>query len=110
MMDWGMICYSVPLKAYPAGYLNDKKTPIPYVALASQKNYMSVYLSNVYHDSATLKWFKKEYTATGKKLNMGKCCIRFKKLDDLPLELIGQEIAMSTMKDYIAAYEKRKAK
>jgi hypothetical protein len=88
-MQWGMICYSVPLKIYPAGYLDDKKTPLPYAALASQKNYMSVYLS-LYSESAKLKWFKKAYAATGKKLNMGKSCIRFKKLDDLPLEVIGE--------------------
>lgn len=110
MMGWGMICYSIPLSIYPAGYLNDKKTPIPYVALASQKNYMAVYLSNVYHDPAVLKWFKKEYAATGKKLDMGKCCIRFKKLDDLPLELIGEEIALGTVMGHIAKYEQRKGK
>ncbi len=100
-MLWGMISYYIPLERYPSTY---NKQPLGYVALASQKNYMSLYLTSVYGELEN--WFKAEFKKTGKKLDMGKSCVRFKSLDDLPLELIGQAIEMYTPEQYIANYEK----
>lgn len=109
-MQYGMIGYSVPLKRYPKGYLGDKKTPLPYAGLASQKNHMAVYLMNIYGDKKATKWFKNEYKKSipgraGKKLDMGKSCVRFRKLKDLPLPLIGKAIARTSVKDLIIYYE-----
>jgi hypothetical protein len=113
-MQYGMIGYGVPLKLYPDGYLGDKKTPLPYVALASQKNHMAVYLMNIYGDKATQKWFEKEIKTwqkeTGKKLDMGKSCVRFKKLEDLPLEIIGKAIKLTSPKQFIKMYEDARKK
>lgn len=102
-IEWGMICYQVPLKIYPDTY---NGRPLCYASLASQKQYMSLYLMNVYGDPKTLAWFKDAFKKAGKKLDMGKSCVRFKKLDDLPLDIIGQAIARTPLKDYLAAYEK----
>lgn len=106
IMQYGMIGYVIPLRLYPSGYLNNPQCPITYAGLASQKNYMSLYLTNVYGHKETEAWFKKEYKASGKKLDMGKSCVRFKKLDDLPLQLIGKAIARTPVEKYIAIYEK----
>ncbi|MGB5108115.1 MAG: DUF1801 domain-containing protein [Candidatus Zixiibacteriota bacterium] len=106
-MDFGMIGYYVPLSRYPSTYNNH---PLPLAALASQKNYMSVYLMCVYGDQGTLEWFTKAYKASGKKLDMGKSCIRFKTLDDLPLEVIGQAIQRISVEGYIEYYENARAK
>ncbi len=104
-MQYGMIGYYVPHRVYPAGYHCDPKQPLPFAGLASQKNYMAVYLMCVYSDEKHAEWFRREWAKTGKKLDMGKSCIRFKKLDDLPLELIGKAIARVPAKRYIAACE-----
>lgn len=109
-IQWGMICYSVPLALYPRGYGENKEVPLPYVALASQKNYMAVYLMNIYTKDGGESWFAKEYKATGKKLDMGKGCVRFKKVDDLPLELIGKAVALNSVKEWIATYAKSREK
>jgi hypothetical protein len=105
-MQYGMIGYVVPHSLYPPGYHCDPKQPLPFACLASQKNHMALYLMTVYGNNEVESWFRKEYAAAGKKLNMGKSCIRFKKLDDLPLEVIGKVIARVPVKDYIAIYEK----
>ena len=102
---YGMIGYVVPLETYPKGYLDNPKIPLTYIGLASQKNYMALYLTNVYTDKNTESWFAKAYKATGKKLDMGKSCVRFKKLEDLPLEVIAEVVAMTPVKDFIASYE-----
>jgi hypothetical protein len=104
-MQYGMIGYYVPHRVYPAGYHCDPKQPLPFVCLASQKNYMSVYLGCVYSSSEMEKWFRREWAKSGKKLDMGKSCIRFKKLDDLPVELIGQVVARVPPRKYIEFYE-----
>jgi hypothetical protein len=104
-MQYGMIGYYVPHNVYPPGYHCDPKQPLPFVCLASQKNYMSVYLGCIYSSSAMEKWFRQEWAKTGKKLDMGKSCIRFKKLDDLPVELIGQTVARMPAREYIEFYE-----
>ena len=102
-MTWGMICYQVPLKRYPDTYNGQ---PLAIAALASQKQYMSVYLMSVYGNQDHHAWFREEFKKAGKKLDMGKSCVRFKTLDDLPLQVIGQAIARVPLKKYLAIYEK----
>jgi hypothetical protein len=103
VMQYGMMGYVVPLKTFPAGYLNRKNEPIPYVCLASQKNYMAIYLMSVYGDAEGE--FRKAYKATGKRLDMGKSCVRFKKVEDLPLDVIGKAVAKWPMKKFISICE-----
>jgi hypothetical protein len=104
-MQYGMIGYYVPHTIYPAGYHCDPKQPLPFAGLASQKNYMSLYLMSIYESPEHEPWFRQEWAKTGKKLDMGKSCIRFKKLEDLPLDLIGKAIARFPVDKYIAHYE-----
>ena len=106
-LQHGMIAYVIPLAAYPITY---NKLPLLYAALASQKNYMSVYLMNIYANLENEEWFIGRYKASGKKLDMGKSCIRFKKLEDLPVELIGEAIARTPMAEYIQIYEASRRK
>src|SRR6478672_2290298 len=91
-MQFGMIGYYVPHRVFPAGYHCDPRQPLQFAALASQKNYMSLYLMAVYMDGDQQKWFREAWARTGKKLDMGKACVRFKKLEDLPLDVIGEVI------------------
>ena len=105
-MSCGMIGYVVPHSIYPAGYHCDPRLPLGYANLGSQKNHMSLHLMTVYGDPAMEQWFRKAWQATGKKLDMGKACVRFKKLEDVPLEVIGQIIARVPVKAYIARIEK----
>lgn len=109
-ISYGMLGYCVPLSLYPKGYLGKKDVPLPYACLASQKHYMALYLNNVYGDKATDEWFRKTYKASGKKLDMGKSCVRFKSADDLPLEVIGQAIAKTPVQTYIERYEAARKK
>jgi hypothetical protein len=104
-MMYGMIGYVVPHELFPAGYHCDPKQPLSLAMLGSQKNYMSLYLMSVYGHEPTREWFQDAYHATGKKLDMGKSCVRFKKLEDLPLEVIGQAIARVPARTYIEHYE-----
>jgi hypothetical protein len=99
---YGMIGYVIPLERYPVTY---NKQPLMMAALASQKNYMSLYLMTVYGDKATEDWFKEEYKKSGKKLDIGKSCLHFKKADDLPLELIAKVISRVSIEKYIEKYE-----
>ena len=101
-MNWGMITYQVPLSVYPDKY---NKQPLMYAALASQKNYISLYLTAVYMDEKAQKEFEKEYQATGKRLDMGKSCVRFRKLDDLPLSLVAKAIASYDLDTFIHSYQ-----
>lgn len=101
-MNWGMISYEVPLELYPDTY---NKKPLMYAALASQKNHMAVYLSGVYADDDRRDEFLNRYRASGRKLDMGKSCVRFKSIDDLPVELIGDSIAAFTPDEFIDVYE-----
>ena len=102
VMNWGMIAWQVPLAVYPDTYNGQ---PLLYAALASQKNHMAVYLTVIYSDEATREKFEADYKATGKRLDAGKSCVRFKKVDDLPLELIGKVIASLSMEKFIAMVE-----
>jgi len=105
-MYYGMIGYVVPHSLYPAGYHCDPKLPLGYACLGSQKNHMALHLMTVYGDPAMEKWFRKAWTGAGKKLDMGKACVRFKKLEDVPLDVVGQVIARVPVKEYIARVEK----
>jgi Domain of unknown function (DU1801) len=105
-MQYGMISYVVPHSLYPAGYHCDPKQALTYASLGSQKNHMALYAMCVYGHGPTEEWFRKAYQAAGKKLDMGKACVRFRKLDDVPLEVIGQLVARVPVKDYIARVEK----
>jgi hypothetical protein len=100
-MQYGMIGYYVPHHVYPAGYHCDPRQPLTYAALGSQKNYMSLYLMCVYGSGEHSKWFQEAWAKTGKKLDMGKSCVRFKKLDDLALDVIGEAIKRVPAKKYI---------
>jgi uncharacterized protein YdhG (YjbR/CyaY superfamily) len=97
-MNWGMITYQVPLEVYPDTY---NKQPLMYAALANQKNHMAVYLTGIYMDENLNQDFEKKYKETGKRYDVGKSCVRFRKLDDLPLELIGESIKSMDMEEFI---------
>ena len=96
-MNYGMISYQVPLTVYPNTY---NKQPLMIAALASQKNYMAVHLIGIYLSGESRANFEAAYKATGKKLDSGKGCVRFKNLDDLPLDVIGDVIASITLEKY----------
>ena len=100
-MQFGMITYVVPLNVLADTYNGQ---PLMYIGLASQKRYMSLYLTSVYADKSAEEWFRNRYAATGKRLNMGKSCVRFKKSDELPLELIGEVVAKTSMAEFVEIY------
>ena len=102
--QYGMIGYFVPHRVYPAGYHCNPKQPLPFMSLASQKNYMSLYLGCVYGADREKK-FREAWARTGKKLDMGKCCVRFKKPDDLALDVIGDVIRRTSARGFIKRYE-----
>lgn len=104
-MNWGMICFEVPLETYPKTY---NKKPLMNIALAAQKNYNSLYLMSAYTDEKLLDELKQGFDSAGLKMNMGKSCIRFKKLEDIPLDIIGNIIAKVSLDEFIAYYEKYK--
>jgi hypothetical protein len=101
-MEFGMIAYYVPLDRFPDTY---NGRPLGLAAIASQKQYMSVYLNNVYGDPETEAWFKERYAASGKKLDMGKSCVRFRRLEDLPLDVIGETVARTDLDRYLEQYQ-----
>lgn len=105
-MQYGMIGYFVPHRVYPAGYHCDPKQPLPFVCLASQKNHLSLYMMCLYFDGEEAGWFRQAWVATGKKLDMGKSCIRFKRAEDLALDVIGQAIRRAPARKYIEFYER----
>jgi Domain of unknown function (DU1801) len=106
-MAWGMISYDVPLERYPTTY-NGK--PLMYAALASLKRYCSLYLTTVYADPARRESFESRYRASGKRLDMGKSCVRFRSLDDLPLDLVADVIGATSVDDFLASYEAARAR
>lgn len=103
----GMITYCVPLSAYPDTYNGE---PLGYLALASQKNHLALYTMCVYMDRQKERWFRESFRKAGKKLDMGKSCVRFRNLDDLPLDVIGELVSGTPVREYIAMYEKIKKK
>ena len=106
-MQWGMPSYFVPLSAYPGGYNCQSDQPLPFVGFASQKNHMAFYGFCIYMDEELKNRFVEEWRNTGKKLDMGKSCVRFKKLEDVPLKVIGDAVKRVPMKKYIKQYEKQ---
>ena len=106
-MNWRMISWEIPLARYPKTY---NKQPLMYAALASQKNYMSLYLMCVYAHEGRHAEFERRFKASGKKLDMGKSCVRFKSVDDLPMDLIAETIASTSVEDYIRSYEAARKK
>ncbi len=104
-MGSGAIGYFVPHSIYPPGYHCDPKQPLPFAGLASQKNHIGIYLMCIYADPEHEAWFRKAWQKTGKKLDMGKSCVRFKKIDDVPLAVVGQAIKRVPVKKFIAYYE-----
>jgi len=101
-MTFGMIGWYVPLERFPNTY---NGRPLGLAALASQKNYVSLYLNNVYGDPGTERWFRDRYAASGKKLDMGKSCVRFRRLEELPLDVIGETISRADLETFLARYE-----
>ena len=104
-MQWGMPSYFEPLTAHPAGYNCQPDQPLPFVGLASQKNHMAFYGFCIYMDEALKNRFVEDWKKTGKKLDMGKACVRFKKLEDVPLKVIGDAVKRVPMKKFIKQYE-----
>lgn len=98
VLNWGMITYQVPLEIYPDTY---NKKPLMYAALANQKNHMAVYLTGIYMDKELNQDFEEKYRQTGKRYDVGKSCVRFRKLEDLPLDLIGESIGAIKTNDFI---------
>lgn len=104
-VQYRMIGYFVPHTLYPAGYHCDPKQPLPFASLASQKNHMALYLFCTYGNEAEQAWFREAWTAAGNPLDMGKGCVRFKKLEDVPLEVIGEAVARMPVEAFVASYE-----
>ncbi len=105
-INYGMIGWVIPHSDYPEGYHADPKQPLPFINIASQKNHVAVYHSGVYADSKLLNWFKEEYGKhVSGKPDMGKSCIRFKKMDKIPYELIGKLAGKMSARSWIELYE-----
>lgn len=101
-MNWGMICYEVPLSIQPDTYNGQ---PLMFAALASQKNHMALYLTGIYMDPARRDAFEQEFRARGKKLDAGKSCVRFRHVDELALDVIGETIGADSVDDFVGRYE-----
>ena len=106
-IQWGMPSYFVPLSEYPSGYNCQPDQPLPFVGFASQKNHMAFYGFCIYIDEVLKDRFVEDWKKTGKKLDMGKSCVRFKKLEDVPLKVIGDAVKRVPMKKYIKQYEEQ---
>lgn len=107
-MGYGMLGYVVPHSIYPSGYHCDPKMPLPFLSLASQKNFIAFYHMGIYADEKLLNWFVSEYPKHCKtKLDMGKSCIRFKKMNDIPYELLGELASKMSVQDWISLYEEK---
>ncbi|MCL4220984.1 MAG: DUF1801 domain-containing protein [Phycisphaerales bacterium] len=104
-MAYGMIGYHVPHSTYPAGYHCDPRQPLPFAGLAAQKNHYSLYLFCIYGSQEFTARFRERWEATGRKLDMGKGCVRFKRLEDVPLEVVGEAIGSVPVDTFIALYE-----
>jgi hypothetical protein len=101
-INWGMITYEIPLKRYPTTYNGQ---PLCFAALSAQKNHLALYLTGLYADPVEAARFRDGFKKAGKKLDMGKSCLRFQTADDLPLEVVGRAIASTTVDKYIAFFE-----
>jgi hypothetical protein len=107
VMSYGMLGYVVPHEIYPSGYHCNPKLPLPFVSIASQKNFIALYHMGLYGNPTLLKWFVEAYPKHSlSKLDMGKSCVRFKKPQHIPYALIGELMKKVTVKDWIECYEK----
>jgi uncharacterized protein YdhG (YjbR/CyaY superfamily) len=105
-LSYGMIGYVVPKSTYPAGYHCDPKLPLPFLSIANQKNFIAVYHMGIYANPELMEWFVAEYPKHVKtKLDMGKSCIRFKKMETIPFELIGELVSKMSMEQWVEIYE-----
>jgi hypothetical protein len=105
-MNYNMIGYYIPHSLYPSGYHCDTKQPLPYMNIDAQKNFVAIYHMGIYADDVLLQWFTSEHAKRVKgKLDMGKSCIRYKKPEDIPFDLIGELAAKITPQDWIETYE-----
>lgn len=105
-MSYGMIGYVVPHQLYPKGYHCNPKLPLPFLNIASQKNYIAIYHMGLYANSNLMDWFLKEYSKhSSLKLDIGKSCIRFKKIDQIPFQLIGELCTKMSAKEWIETYK-----
>lgn len=104
-MQYGMIGYFVPHRVYPAGYHCNPRQPVPFASLAAQKHHFALYLMFLYVDSREEQCFRRTWTRTGRPLDMGKCCVRFRRFEDLPLDVIGNAIGRVTVENHIRSYE-----
>ena len=101
-----MIGYVVPLSIYPSGYHCNTKLPLPFISVASQKGHVAIYHMGLYANEELMEWFTSEYPKySKKKLNMGKSCVRFKKVEDIPYQLIGELVSKMTVEDWVKCYE-----
>lgn len=106
-MNYGMIGYVVPHSIFPAGYHCDPKLPLPFINIASQKNYIALYHMGIYSNPELLNWFTTEYPKyCSTKLDMGKSCIRFKKIEQIPYQLIGELVKKISPHDWVQEYQK----
>ena len=105
-INYGMIGYVVPHSVYPDGYHCSPELPLPFANIANQKNFIGFYHMGIYAQPDLLKWFQDEYPNHSKyKLNMGKSCVRFKRVNDIPYDLIGEVMTKMTVQDWIGLYE-----
>ena len=105
-IGYGMLSYHVPKTIYPAGYHCDTKLPLPFMNVASQKNFVALHHMGMYANPELLEWFVTEYPKhSSKKLDMGKSCVRFKKMEDIPYDLIGELVTKMSVQDWVDLYE-----
>lgn len=107
VVQYGMISYVVPLDRYPDTYNGQ---PLAVASLANQKRHMALYLMGVYGEEGAAEWLRERWATTGKKLDLGKSCLRFRRLDDLALDIVGEAIARTSVDDFIAAYERSRSR
>lgn len=110
IIQYGMISYVVPLTRYPDGYLNKKDVPLPFLSLAAQKHHLALYLMNLYGDPALERWFRAAWAKSGKKLDLGKSCLRFSSAEDLALDVVGEAVARTPVDAYVERYEAARKK
>ncbi len=103
-MGYGMIGFSIPHRVFPQGYHCDPSMPVPYIALASQKQYMSLYLMSVYGGSEEERFLRDGFAKAGLRIDLGKCCLRFKRLEDLDLDVVARTIRLLPAREYLARY------
>jgi hypothetical protein len=107
VVQYGMISYVVPLDRYPDTYNGQ---PLAVASLANQKRHMALYLMGIYGEEGAAAWLRERWATTGKKLDLGKSCLRFRRIDDLALDVVGEAIARTSVEDFIAAYERSRSR